>query len=108
LPLEQKFHYSTSMPSTGDYRMVNLNLFGAHDKSPFVSDNRFTNINFGCQVNNTLTQVLKIPASMKPEALPKSINLIMPDNSITFSRVMQYDAATNTITSQVKYQVTRT
>lgn len=108
LPLEQKFHYSTSMPSTGDYRMVNLNLFGAHDKSPFVSDNRFTNINFGCQVNNTLTQVLKIPAGMKPEALPKSINLIMPDNSITFSRVMQYDAATNTITSQVKYQVTRT
>ena len=108
LPLEQKFHYSTSMPSSGEYRMVNLNLFGGLDKSPFISDNRFTNINFGCQVNNTLTQILKIPDNMKPEALPKNINLLMPDNSISFSRVMQYDAANNTITSQVKFQVIRT
>ena len=108
LPLEQKFHYSTLMPSSGEYRMVTLNLFWCPDKSPFISDNRFTNINFGCQVNNTLTQILKIPPTMKPEALPKSINLLMPDNSISFSRVMQYDAATNTITSQVKFQVIRT
>ena len=108
LPLEQKFHYSTSMPSSGEYRMVNLNLFGGLDKSPFISDNRFTNINFGSQVNNTLTQILKIPEDMKPEALPKNINLLMPDNSISFSRVMQYDASTNTITSQVKFQVIRT
>ena len=108
LPLEQKFHYNTSMPSAGEYRMVNLNLFGALEKSPFISDNRFTNINFGCQAINTLSQVLIIPAGMKPEALPKSINLKMPDNSIAFSRIINYDSERNMITSRVKFEVTRT
>jgi hypothetical protein len=49
-----------------------------------------------------------IPAGMKPEALPKSINLKMPDNSIAFSRLINYDPERNMITSRVKFEVIRT
>jgi hypothetical protein len=77
------------------------------EKSPFVSDNRFTNIDFGTQVSNSVTLVLTIPASMKPETLPKNINLVMPDKSISVSRIVEYDASKNTITSRVKYNVSR-
>ena len=108
LGLEQKFHFTTAMPSSGEYRLVNLNLFGGMEKSPFVTDIRFTNINFGSQLYNSTNQVIKIPASMKPDVLPKNINLVMPDNSITLTRIMAYDAASNTVTMRVKWQITRT
>ncbi len=106
--LEQKFHFTVEMPASGEYRMVNLNLFGEMDKSPFVSDNRFTNINFGSQLLNTTTQVLQIPASMKPDVIPKNINLVMPDNSISLSRVVAYEEATNTFTIRFKWQIKKT
>lgn len=104
---DQRFHFKTSMSASGEYRIVNLNLFGMMEKSPFVSDNRFTNIDFGTQVSNSVTLVLTIPASMKPETLPKNINLVMPDKSISVSRIVEYDASKNTITSRVKYNVLR-
>lgn len=107
LSFDQRFHFKTSMPASGEYRIVNLNLFGMMEKSPFVSDNRFTNIDFGTQISNSVTLVLTIPASMKPETLPKNINLVMPDKSISVSRIVDYDPSKNSITSRVKYNVSR-
>ena len=108
LPLEQKFHFKANMPASGEYRIVNMNLFLGMEKSPFVSDNRFSDINFGSRVLENVTQNMLIPATMKPDVLPKNINLIMPDNSITFSRLIMYDSEKNQITCRVKYEVTRT
>lgn len=108
LPLEQKFKFNTAAMQSGDYWMVSLNMFGAIDKSPFVADNRFTNINFGCQTNQSVSQVIRLPKGMKPDVLPKSINLVMPDNSITLSRVISYDASTHSVTSRLKWQISRT
>lgn len=108
LPLEQNFKFSCNMPASGNYRLVNLNLFGEIDQSPFVADNRFTDINFGCPLNQSISQLIKLPASMKPDALPKNISLVMPDNSITLTRTMAYDAASHSISYRIKWQITRT
>lgn len=108
LPLDQKFHFSAAMPASGEYRMVNLNLFGGMEKSPFVSDNRFTNINFGSQLLQNTTQVVKIPATIKPDAIPKNMNLVMPDNSIILSRLVDYNESKNIFTIRIKWQIKRT
>ena len=83
LPLEQRYNFAVSTTVNGDYRMVNLDLFFPFNKNPFVSDIRFTNIDFGSPMNHVVTQQIKIPAGMKLESLPKALSLVMPDNSIS-------------------------
>lgn len=108
LPLDQSFKFTSNLTASGDYALFNLNLFGAIEKTPFVSDNRFTDINYGCQVLESIAQVIRLPKNMTPDVLPKNINLVMPDNSITLSRIISYDAASHTVHCRIKWQVTRT
>ena len=91
LPLSAQYSFKASMPQSGDYRLVSLDLFNDLTRNPFVSDIRFTNIDFGTVTNKFITQVIYIPASMKPDAMPKNITLVMPDKSISFARASSYD-----------------
>ena len=97
LPLEQRYNFTVSTTANGDYRMVNLDLFFPFNKNPFLSDIRFTNIDFGSQMFHAVTQQIKIPPGLKLESLPKALTLVMPDNSIKLSRTSSYDDKTNTI-----------
>lgn len=92
LPLEQKFDFTITAPENGGYRLIDLNLFSGIPKSPFVSDIRFTDINFECPSSTVINSLYKLPANWIPESLPKNINLLMPDNSIQFSRTCIFDA----------------
>ncbi len=67
--------------------MVNLNLFTGLEKNPFISDNRFSDINFGNSQNTMVSQQFEIPAKYKLEEIPKNILLRMPDKSIVMSRM---------------------
>lgn len=87
LPLMQEFKYTLPVSTTGDYKMINLNLFTGLEKNPFISDNRFSDINFGSRQNTVLIQQFEIPANYKLEAIPKNILLRMPDKSIIMSRM---------------------
>lgn len=106
-PLEQLFNFTVSNPSSGDYYTIDVNLFNGLNRTPFVSDIRFTNINFGTEATSVVTQVIELPPGLKPETLPQNINLVMPDNSITMSRLMNYDAQTRKITVRIKTQIAR-
>ncbi|MBO9201822.1 MULTISPECIES: DUF3857 domain-containing protein [Niastella] len=101
LPLEQKFNFSIPPSTSGDYKLVNLNLFSGVAKNPFISDIRFTNIDFGCLQSHSVIEYIELPASLKIETLPKNIRMIMPDTSITFMRIME--AKDNML--QVKYEI---
>jgi len=107
LPLEQRYNFSASTVSSGDYRLVSLDLFSDFNKNPFVSDIRFTNIDFGAAINHTIVQVIKIPASMKPDVLPKTVTLVMPDKSISFSRACNFDDKTSTVTVRLKLEIVK-
>ena len=104
MPLEQQFNFSIPPTTSGDYKLVNLNLFTGIAKNPFISDIRFTNIDFGCLQAHTILEYIDLPATLKIETLPRNIRMIMPDTSITFSRFMVLKD--NTL--QVKYEITTT
>ena len=101
LALEQQFNFSTPPIASGDYKLINLNLFTGIAKNPFISDIRFTNIDFGCLQSYTVLEYIDLPALLKIETLPKNLRMIMPDTSITFVRYM--DVKDNVL--RVKYEI---
>lgn len=105
LPLLQQFRFETEGTVNGEYLLINLNQFFGFEKNPFVGENRFTNIHFGTLVNDQLTHIYELPDGFKPEELPKNMNLIMPDKSITFLRSMSYDATTNKLMLRLKLEI---
>ncbi len=104
-PLEQKFQFEVAPATSGNYTLVSLNLFSGFEKNPFLSDNRFSNIDFGCQQESAITAWVKIPANLQPESLPKDIKLIMPDTSISMIRYIRYD--NNVLTARYQVQIRR-
>lgn len=87
LPLMQNFKFALPVSTTGNYKLVNLNLFTGLEKNPFISDNRFSDINFGNRQNTVVFQQFEIPTNYKLEEIPKNILLRMPDKSIVMSRM---------------------
>lgn len=101
MALEQQFNFSTPPITSGDYKLINLNLFSGIAKNPFISDIRFTNIDFGCLQSHTVLEYIQLPPSLKIETLPRNIRMIMPDTSITFMRYLE--VKDNIL--QVKYNI---
>ena len=47
-----------------------------------------TDVDFRYLRNYSINGVYKLPAGYKVDALPKSINLVMPDKSVSFKRIV--------------------
>lgn len=90
LPLEQKFSYQLPINASGEYRMLNLNMFTGLQNSPFISDIRFTDVNFGYLQHHELLELITLPEGWEPEDLPKDSRLITPDNSISCARYITF------------------
>jgi hypothetical protein len=89
LPLIQDIDFNYDLTSTDEnYIYFNPNLFTLMNKNPFLSESRKSDIDFGCLDNLTLNSIYTIPAGYKVDALPKSVSMAMPDNSIIFRRTM--------------------
>ena len=97
LPLNQDIRFSCSLQQSGDYLMVPLHLFSGLGKNPFVADQRFTQINFGCRRSITFNESFTVDKNFTIDALPKNISLMMPDTSIIFKRIVEYNASDNRI-----------
>lgn len=90
MPLEQQFKFDIPPTVSGDYKLINLNLFSGIATNPFISDIRFTNIDYGSLQTHTIIEDIELPPSLKIESLPKNVRMIMPDTSITLSRMMEF------------------
>jgi hypothetical protein len=101
LPLNQDIRFSCSLQQSGDYLMIPLHLFSGLGKNPFVSDQRFTQINFGCRRSITFNEMFTVDKNFTIDALPKNISLIMPDTSIVFKRILEYNASDNRISTRI-------
>lgn len=95
MALEQNFKLSGPLNTTGEYSFMPLNLFTGFDANPFLSDNRFSNINFGYKRTITLNIALKLPANYIVDELPKSVKLTNPDKDILFLRQVEHDKESN-------------
>jgi len=88
LPLTQNIEFNLDLPGTDDkYIYFNPNLFTSLHDNPFISESRVADIDFGCSKTYSINGRYKIPAGFKIEALPRNMNLLMPDKSITFKRI---------------------
>jgi hypothetical protein len=63
-------------------------LLSSFKANPFLSTNRFTDIDFGYRNNYLINGAYSIPQGYKVDALPKSVNMVMPDKSISFKRII--------------------
>lgn len=96
LDLVQQFKFSYKINSSGDYYYFNTNMFTGMNSNPFVSDKRVSDVHFLYNRRISLNTRIVIPESFQVEELPKSIQLIMPDSSISFIR--SYHQEDNVIT----------
>jgi hypothetical protein len=92
LPLLQKIKFNQSLNSVGDYKYFSLNLLSGLEVNPFVADNRASDVFFGYNQKVELLGNFVLPEGFKFDELPKNMRMIMPDTSITISRLSQvYD-----------------
>jgi len=102
LPLSQKFNFNLDLSaSDGNYIYFNSNALNILGKNPFFREERFSDIDFGYRDNYAIYSVYKLPAGYKINALPKTISIVMPDESMIFKRTVAEDDENGTIL--VKY-----
>ncbi|RYY28073.1 MAG: DUF3857 domain-containing protein [Chitinophagaceae bacterium] len=94
LPLIQEFKYSYAANEAGNYRYFSANLFSGLEKNPFISEERFSDVFFGANQQYSIVGTITIPKGYVVEQLPKNTRMIMPDTSISVSRL-------NSITNNV-------
>ena len=89
LPLTQTVDFNMSLSGSDEnYIYINTNLFTGMRTNPFLSEHRFTDIDFKYQDNYSISGIYKIPAGFKSDALPKSASMTMSDKSIMFRRLV--------------------
>jgi hypothetical protein len=100
LPLVQKIKFNQVLDQSGDYRHFTANLLTGLESNPFVADNRASDVFFGTNQNYVVLGTFQVPPGFEPEALPKNVKMIMPDTSITISRISQF--SNNVISTRVQ------
>jgi hypothetical protein len=107
LPLTQTIGFKLVLAGSDEnYIYVNPNLFSSLKSNPFLSENRATDIDFGNLNSYIINGNYKIPAGFKSDALPKNINLVMPDKSITFRRIVLEEDGMIKVNYMINYRKT--
>jgi Domain of Unknown Function with PDB structure (DUF3857) len=89
LPLTQNIEFNLDLTGSDEnYIYFKPNLFASDYNNEFLSETRFTDIDFGYQSNYSLNGIYKVPAGYKIDAMPKSVSMAMTDKSIVFKRVV--------------------
>ncbi|MET3978196.1 hypothetical protein ABIB62_000764 [Mucilaginibacter sp. UYP25] len=95
LPLVQNINFNINLTGSDDnYIYFNPIVFNSLRSNPFLNEVRRTNIDFGYLNNYTVVATYKLPDHYKIDAMPKSVNMTMPDGSITFKRMLAEENGT--------------
>ena len=107
LALQQRFDFKAAMQGSGEYRFFPMTLFSGLESNPFISDKRFSDINFGFRRYIASAAYIQVPPNLTIDVLPKSIRLVNPDNTIDFSREILMDEATRKLVIRIKMDFRR-
>lgn len=99
----QAFNFSMAAPATGNYHYFSTALFTGFEKNPFVADQRITDVFFGVNQLYKFNTNFSLPDGYKIEELPKNIKLVMPDNSIIFSRQSSFEAGLLSVSMKLEF-----
>jgi hypothetical protein len=84
-----------------------MNLFTGFETSPFLSKDRFSNINFGYGQNINLNVHISLPEGYTIDALPKAITLINEDKTVSFTRQL-FTEGNKTILARIRIELNKT
>jgi len=105
LPLIQSVDFKADLTgSDGTYIYFVPGMFVPLRTNPFLSENRMSDIDFGYRDNFSMAGNYKIPDGYKADVLPKNITLQMPDQSITFKRVIGEQDGTLVVRYVIDYK----
>jgi hypothetical protein len=107
LPLNHNFKLNYALDKSGDYYLLNYNLFTGLDKNPFVTEHRFTNIDFGCANLCILTGNFHLPQNLVPESFPKNMKLVSPDKSMSVTRQIEMNDKTIQVMLKIDFSKTQ-
>ncbi len=105
LPLQQKFKFATPLNSTGDYTFLPLSFFSDFSSNPFLSDIRFSNVNFGYRQTHGINVFFQLPADAVIDAIPKPLRVSNTDKSIVFTRNVTHDEKNGKIISRITLEL---
>jgi hypothetical protein len=89
LPLTQNFNFTVDLTGSDEsYIYFKPNLFASAFENDFLSEHRYTDIDFGFMSSDVINGSYKLPAGFKVDAMPKNVSLAMPDKSIIFKRLV--------------------
>jgi hypothetical protein len=105
LALESSIKFRGILNSSGEYFFYSPNFLTELETNDFISDMRFSDIEFGYTQYYNVYASVKFPETLVPEELPKNIKMIMPDTSISLQRFMQKNE--NTISLRITLEIKR-
>lgn len=89
LPLQNSVRFKGQLNASGEYHFFSPNFLIEQDKNEFISEQRFTDIEFGYIQNYTIFGNIRFSDKLELEELPQNIKLILPDTSLILYRIMQ-------------------
>lgn len=87
--LEQQIRFHSTLKKSGGFYLLNTNLFTGLNENPFITQYRFTDIDFGSKYSGVVTGSFLLPASFATEPLPVNKKLVSQDRTMSVSRVME-------------------
>jgi hypothetical protein len=102
LSLEQECKISGALNVAGEFSFVPLNFFTGFDTNPFLSENRFSNINFGYKRKIMMNLVVQLPPNYTVDEVPKLVKLTNEDKDIFFERSVEYNKTKNSVNAIVQ------
>lgn len=105
LPLQNSVKFKGQLNASGEYNFFSPNFLIELEKNEFVSDKRFTDIEFGYTQYYNIYASIRFPENFELEELPKNIKMILPDTSIILQRFMQKNE--NTVSFRISLEIKR-
>ena len=91
LPLEQKFNFNANLQQAGAYSFLPYALFTGIGKNPFIEESRVMDVDFDFPKSYIVFGTYYLTNDYIVNTLPKNTRMIMPDTSISLTRVMQVE-----------------
>jgi Domain of Unknown Function with PDB structure (DUF3857) len=107
LPFQQKCNFTFSLPRTDKYFFLSLNYLPGFKTNSFISDDRFSDINFEFSQSIGLSIYLQLPDQYNIEAIPASVKLTNPEEDMTFTRKIFYDKEKNRLACKISIEIKR-
>lgn len=105
LPFENLVQFQGTLNSSGEYLFYSPNFLMELETNDFISDKRFTDIEFGYTQYYNMFTTIRFPNNLVPEELPKNIRMIMPDTSIVLQRFVNKNE--NTVSMRYTLEIKR-